>query len=242
MMLCGSLFNLQERHRLPEQMDQVDLPADDHRAALTSLARLNWYSRSSQILAGPIQQTAAAQPGTRPLRVLDLACGGGDVLLSLARRMQRWGLKIEWTGLDISDVAVAHAREQAKLLSLPVQFLQADVLHGDWPKHCDVVMCSLFLHHLDESQALALLTRMGSEASQQVLISDLKRSCIGYVLAQAACRLLSRSSVVHYDGPVSVAGAFTMAEVQALAEQAGLRQASVQARWPQRWLLNWSRA
>lgn len=241
-MLCGSFFNLQERHRLPEQMDQVDLPADDHRAALASLARLNWFSRSSQILAGPIRKTAAAHTGTSPLRILDLACGGGDVLLSLARRMQRQGLKIEWIGLDISNVAVAHAREQARRLDVSVQFIQADVLQGDWPENCDVVMCSLFLHHLEESQALALLTRMGSEARQQVLINDLKRSRLGYVLAQAACRLLSRSSVVHYDGPVSVAGAFTIAEVRALAEQAGLRQAKVESRWPQRWLLDWSRA
>ncbi|WP_254510258.1 methyltransferase domain-containing protein [Anatilimnocola floriformis] len=223
-------------------MDQVDLPAADHRAALASLARLNWFSRSGQILAGPIRQTAAMHTGSRPLRVLDLACGGGDVLLSLARQMQRLGRKIEWTGLDISEVAVAHAREQVRRLDLPVEFIQADVLHGDWPRNCDVVMCSLFLHHLDETQALALLTRMGSEARQQVLINDLKRSRIGYVLAQAACRLLSRSSVVHYDGPVSVAGAFTIAEVQALAEQADLRQAKVESRWPQRWLLDWRRA
>lgn len=241
-MLSGSLFSLRERHRQPEQMDQADLAAADHRDALVSLARLNWFSRSSQILAGPIRQTAAAHTGTRPLRILDLACGGGDVLLSLARRMQGLGLNIEWIGLDISDVAVAHAREQARRFDLPIQFIQADVLQGVWPEACDVVMCSLFLHHLDESQALALLTRMGREARKQVLINDLKRSRIGYVLAQAACRLLSRSRVVHYDGPVSVAGAFKIAEVRALAEQAGLRQAKVESRWPQRWLLDWSRA
>lgn len=241
-MLFGSPFNLQERHRLPEQMDQADLPAADHRAALASLARLNWFSRSSQILAGPIRKTAEAHTGTRPLRILDLACGGGDVLLSLARRMPGRGLKIDWIGLDISDVAVVHAREQARRCDLPVQFMQADVLQGDWPEKCDVVMCSLFLHHLEESQALALLTRMRSEARQQVLLNDLKRSRIGYVLAQAACRLLSRSSVVHYDGPVSVAGAFTIAEVRSFAEQAGLGDAKVESRWPQRWLLDWSRA
>ena len=94
-MLCGSLFNLQMRHRLPEKMDQVDLPANDHRAALASLARLNWFSRSSRILDKPIRETALTHTGTSSLRVLDLACGGGDVLLSLAGRMQRLGLKIE---------------------------------------------------------------------------------------------------------------------------------------------------
>jgi hypothetical protein len=47
--------------------------------------------------------------------------------------------------------------------------------------------------------------------------------------------------VVHFDGPASVAGAFTQAEARELAERAGLRGAEVAARWPFRWLLTWRR-
>jgi hypothetical protein len=107
--------------------------------------------------------------------------------------------------------------------------------------HYDVVMCSLFLHHLQREQARALLARMSDLADRLVLVNDLVRSPVGFVLAYAGTRLLSRSWVVHTDGPRSVEGAFTMTELRVLAEEAGLRGAEVAARWPCRMLLTWSR-
>jgi SAM-dependent methyltransferase len=230
----------QVRRRLPERMDKGDLPVEEHRAALASLARLNWFSRSSQILAGPLSKLLRTKRDS-PWRVVDLASGGGDVLLALAQRFQNANASVEWIGIDVSEVAIDHAREQAQRRNLPATFIRGDVLSDPWPEHCDVVMCSLFLHHLDEAQSLSLLTRMRGEAGQLVLVNDLRRSFWGYWLAQAACRILSRSSVVHYDGPVSVAGAYTLDEVRQLAEQAGLVSARIEARWPQRFLLSWQR-
>ena len=64
---------------------------------------------------------------------------------------------------------------------------------------------------------------------------------LGYALAWLVTRLLSRSPIVHTDGPLSVAGAFTMAEARALAERAGLSGAQVGWRWPWRFLLSWRR-
>jgi hypothetical protein len=97
----------------------------------------------------------------------------------------------------------------------------------------------LFLHHLDEPQAVALLARMAGAARRLVLVNDLNRSRAGYLLAWAGTRLLSTSAVVHTDGPLSVEGAFTIAEATALAEKAGLTGARVEPRWPCRWLLQW---
>ncbi len=42
------------------------------------------------------------------------------------------------------------------------------------------------------------------------------------MLAWIGCHLLSRSPIVRHDGPVSVAGAYTIPEVRELAERAGL--------------------
>src|SRR5438093_515405 len=76
------------------------------------------------------------------------------------------------------------------------------------PSEYDAVVSSLFLHHLTEEQAIELLRRMGT-AGQMVLVNDLVRSRTGYLLAWMGTRLLSRSEVVHFDGPRSVEGAFT---------------------------------
>jgi hypothetical protein len=62
---------------------------------------------------------------------------------------------------------------------------------------------------------------------------------MGYALALLGCRMLSASRVVHRDGPVSVAAAFTPDEFLRLVEKAGLKGASLTRHWPCRFLLTW---
>ena len=76
-------------------------------------------------------------------------------------------------------------------------------------------------------------------ARRLLLVNDLERSLVGLLLAVAGTRLLTRSPVVHYDGPWSVAAAFTVAEARRLARAAGLAGARVTRCWPWRWQLTW---
>src|SRR5262249_54165275 len=138
-------------------------------------------------------------------------------------------------------VAVPAPEAGAPRRGADVRFFVHDALHGPPLDGYDVLMCSLFLHHLDDAAARALLERMGREAARLVLVNDLVRGWPGLVLAQVGTRLLSRSAVVRVDGPRSVRAAFTRAELKALAEEAGLRGATVSWRWPWRMLLTWRR-
>ena len=162
-------------------------------------------------------------------------------MVALAGKARREGLPIQVDGCDISPQAVEHSRNQAEAAGVDARFFVHDALHGDLPSGYDVIMCSLFLHHLDEGDAQGVLGRMKSAARRLVLVDDLVRSRFGYTLAWVGCRLLSRSKVVHYDGPVSVAGAFRADEVASLAAKAGLDGAVVTRHWPERYLLSWVR-
>jgi len=228
---------LRERRRRPEIMDQPDLNPADHDRALGGLARINRISGSARILWAPLARLAAETPG-RPCRVLDIATGGGDVPRALWRRARRKGVPLILEGCDISPVALAYARRRCAEEKAEVRFFQADVLRQPLPAEYDAVVSSLFLHHLTEEQAVELLRRMGA-AGQVVLVNDLVRSRTGYLLAWLGTRLLSRSEVVHFDGPRSVEGAFTPEEARRLAEAAGLAGAVVRRRWPCRYLLAW---
>jgi SAM-dependent methyltransferase len=224
-------------------MDRPDLPADRHAHALTGLARINFLSRSSGILFAPLVAWQR-RLGLPRLRILDVASGGGDVAVRLWQRAARAGLDWHIAGCDISPVAVEQARARASRAGAPVQFFVHDALAGPFPGTCDAVTCSLFLHHLDEGPAVALLRAMANlpeGGPALVLVNDLDRSLRGLLLAHLATRLLTTSAVVHTDGPLSVRAAFTPAEALALAEQAGLHGATVRRRWPCRWLLSWSR-
>ena len=230
------LVGLKHRQRRPEIMDQPGLDPGEHACALRGLRRINRLSRARAALWGRIAALEPGRPGT-PLRVLDVACGGGDTVVALGRRALRAGRCVRFEGCDISPVAVACAEDAAARSGVAARFFTHDAVCDPLPEGYDVVTCSLFLHHLDEENAVRLMRRMAAAARQLVLIDDVLRSRTGYVLAWAGCRLLSRSPVVHYDGPVSVAAAFRGDEAYALASRAGLRDVSITAHWPQRYLL-----
>lgn len=239
---------LARRQRLPELMDQPGLDPAEHERALAGLRRINAISRCSASLLAPILELAARLP-ERPLRVLDLACGGGDTAIDLARMARRRGIALSVEGCDLNPEAVRIAALNAARRGTAVRFFQADALADPWaegpgaasPDGYDVVLCSLFLHHLDDHDAERLLALMGRRARRLVLVNDLIRSPLGFALAWAGTRLLSRSPVVHTDGPLSVRGAFTAAEVAAMAERAGLDGAELRRCWPERYLLRWRR-
>jgi hypothetical protein len=227
------------RRLQPEIMDQPGLDPGRHRQALRGLRRINFWSRSAGILWPALAALARTTP--QPLRVLDVATGGGDVPIRLWQRAKRAGLSMIIEGCDISAVAVEHATREAEQRGAAVRYFVANALVDPLRDGYDAVVCSLFLHHLTEEQAVGLLRRMAAAARRLVLVNDLVRSRTGLWLARVGTRLLSRSPVVHVDGPRSVEGAYTIQEAQSLAERAGLQGATIERRWPCRFLLSWVR-
>jgi 2-polyprenyl-3-methyl-5-hydroxy-6-metoxy-1,4-benzoquinol methylase len=161
------------------------------------------------------------------------------VTIGLARAARSSGCDVRLVGCDVSQLAVEHARQRAEQVGAAVEFRCCDAFELDGSEPFDVVLCSLFLHHQGEQQGVTLLRQMARCARRLVLVNDLVRSPTGYSLAWLGTRLLTRSPVVHVDGPRSVAAAFTLREARELAERAGLHGARVEPRWPCRYLLSW---
>jgi 2-polyprenyl-3-methyl-5-hydroxy-6-metoxy-1,4-benzoquinol methylase len=177
----------------------------------------------------------------RPLRILDLATGGGDIPLGLWRRAQKTGVQVDILGIDISPCALEMAQARAERQQAALRFAQVDALRDELPGDHDIVMCSLFLHHLDEHDAIPLLGRMAAATRQMVLVNDLVRSRGGLMLVATAARLFTRSPVVWTDASRSVRAAFTVSELSDLARSAGMHDIRLTRHWFCRMLLEWSR-
>jgi len=232
--------DLAQRQLQSELMDDPCLDSVEHASALNGLTRLNILSRTVGTLWKPIRQAAIAGGG-RTLRVLDIATGSGDIPIGLQEVARRSGVALAVDACDISPRAVAMASERSKARRVAIRFFRLDALHETLDKSYDVVMCSLFMHHLTPQEVVRLLGNMRAATRGLVLVSDLRRGLAGYALAYVATRMFTRSRVVHVDSLLSVRAAFTLSEFRALAEQAGLHHASVARRMPCRFLLKWTK-
>jgi SAM-dependent methyltransferase len=232
--------DLQRRVREPEVMDQPGLDAVRHAHALDALARVNRLSLTAARVWREVR--ALAREGVRPVRVLDVACGDGDVLFDRGRRARRHGVEVALTGCDLSPVALARARARAGRERTAARFFEADVLRDELPGTHHLTTSSLFLHHLDEPDAAGLLARMARAAERRLLVQDLRRTRLGYILAWASLRVLTTSDVARTDGPLSVRAAFTVDEARGLTRSAGLERAEVRRCWPERFAIRWARS
>ncbi len=226
-----------KQNRVPEIMDSSDISPESHHRALAALERINHWSDSAGIVWREIHPMLENK---KVLRVLDVATGGGDVPIALWKLAHQTGVKLEIAGCDKSSTAMAHAKANAEKHGASIDWFIWDVFTDSVPQGYDVIVSSLFMHHLDSSQAVAFLKKLAGGAGQRLIVNDLRRSTIGWLLAAgAACVLGSR--VVCVDGPRSVRAAYTMAESAALAVQAGLANVKIEPRFPFRFVLSGSR-
>ncbi len=229
-----------------ELMDDPALPASDHVAALQALAQINLISGTAAQLTRQVvaiaRPHAAAPSEMRPLHVVDLACGGGDVTLAVARRLARLGIPAHVTGVDMSERALDVARNAAEAAGPTglsgLTFVQRNLDEEGCPP-CDVAISSLFLHHLDDPAASRLLSSTASAVRCGLVISDLVRSRLGLALAVLGTSILARSRVARVDGPLSVRAARTPEEYRMLCSRAGLAHPRITSSWPARVLISW---
>lgn len=235
--LVSSLPRLSVRSRGAEIMDDPALDPARHLNALDALERVNRLSLTSMRVWREV--VALARSGVRPVKVLDVACGGGDVLVDLGVRARRAGVAVELHGCDRSAVALERAHRRA---GEACRFHERDVIAHGLSGTYDIVTSSLFLHHLSEASATGLLRAMGGAADRILLVQDLRRTLTGYMMAWVGLHTLTGSDVARTDGLISVRAAFTVGEVVELARAAGLVGARVHRCWPQRFILRWRRA
>lgn len=244
--------DLKSRHLVPEQMDDPNLPASDHQLALRGLRRINRFSGTVSYLSSTILDLARQEArvctvpasGEMPWVLLDIGCANGENLIALYRKLAK-RISIRCIGWDISPYAIQSAKEQALSSGLSEEQVRFEVVDALGPidpaPQADIVMNSLFMHHFEESAVVRLLTRSAQLARVAVVADDLNRTQLGWFLAKTGCWLLSRSPVVHFDGPQSVRAAFSCAEIASIAERAGLVDARLKKHWPERYALVWRR-
>jgi SAM-dependent methyltransferase len=208
------------RAQLTELMDEP-CSRDELRACLRDLARLNrWFLGYRPILKW--LSTVAPSSSNRPLHILDVACGYGDTL----RRIERWarmrGIAVELTGLDLNPDAIAIATEATPSTSA-IRWVVSDVFRFQPDKPVQLIVSSLFTHHLTETDVVRFVQWMESNAQFGWFINDLSRAAIPYHLLRIFSKIAGLHHFVQHDGPVSIARSFVPEDWRRICAAAGLR-------------------
>ena len=211
-------------------MDEASATQAEFSAALSDLERINRMSLAYRPVLRWLDRVVARDGAPRRLSVLDVGAGGGDMLAAVAAWGEKRGVALDLAGLDRSPWAASHAAGRGR----PGRWITADLFDLDPAERFDVVLCSLFAHHLPDPALVRFLRWLDARAERGWLISDLHRHPIPWATVWAGVRLLRMDPMVVHDSTVSIARGFTRADWEKALREAGV---AAEIRWafPFRW-------
>ncbi|MBS1624447.1 MAG: methyltransferase domain-containing protein [Bacteroidetes bacterium] len=209
-----SAGEIETRHALRE-IDAINRLLGGYNVIFDALEKLQWTDKT--------------------LTIVDLGCGGGDMLRAIADWALYHKRHVNLIGIDYNPVMTAFAREES-LVFPNIHFRTMNVLDDRlMDERADVIINSLFCHHFDQEQLVTLVSRMHALASQAVIINDIHRHWFAYYSIKALTWLFSRNALVRYDAALSVARSLTRREWQSVLKEAGIQNYSLRWMWAFRW-------
>ena len=145
-------------------------------------------------------------------RLLDIGCGGGDVLRRLVARARADGFAIEAVGIDPDERGLAVAR------ATPVDGIRyrsalSDELVVEGARF-DIVVSNHVLHHLTAGQLSGLAADSAALASRVALHSDIARGRTAYGAYAVAITPFAPGSFLRTDGLRSIRRSYTPGELR----------------------------
>ena len=211
------------RAQLSEWMDEP-CSYDDFRACLHDLAQVNRLT----LAYGPTLQwlQTTARSSKDPLHIVDVGCGGGDMLRQVERWAKRESLAVRLTGIDLNPYAARAAREMTPASSA-IEWVTGDAFSFEPAARIDLVISSLFTHHLSDAVIIRFIAWMERVAEQGWFINDLHRERLPYLGFQLLAKVMRWHRFVQHDGPISIRRAFRHDDWKAYMEGAGVPMESV---------------
>lgn len=207
--------DLSQRSQTAEWLDAPDIPTRDLWRNLEELETINRLLGGHAVTLSGIKELLKQKHPT--LRIVDIGCGGGDTLKAIAHWAEKAQKPLQLTGVDLKPDCLSFAQKSCE--GLEIDWICADYreLKGEY----DIVLTSLFCHHLDEIQLLEFLTWARQIAQKGILINDLHRHSLAWWGIRLLTQFFSRSYLVKHDAPLSVWRGFARNELEEALAKTG---------------------
>lgn len=226
-----------ERSKQAELMDTEQVDYDEFAHCLRNLEFINsctlayrptlrWI-RSYTVKGSAGKGSASKGPaGKESVTILDIGSGGGDMMRKIWQRNPH----VDITGVDMNPLskqyAVAHTPVNA-----PLHYVTENLFHLATEQKPDLIISSLFTHHLSDEQLTEFIRWMDNNASQGWFINDLHRHPVAYYFIKYITAILPFNRFIKNDAAVSVARSFQYKDWIRLLNAANIPEERIKIRW-----------
>lgn len=208
--------DLSRRSSETELMDESEISFEEFHDCLQGLEVINHLTLAYRPTLRWLRPWLACD---EPLSILDAGSGGGDMLRQIARRIRHRD-NVQLIGVDLNPWSKRSAERLGG--GSRIRYETANIFHFEPEQPVDIVICSLFTHHLTDAQLVDFLRWIDGRARKGWFINDLHRHALPYHFIKFATRVFSRNRLIRNDAAVSVARSFTTADWRGLLDQAGI--------------------
>ena len=216
-----------------EELDNFNLSGKVLHQTLDGLSLINRMLGNTNATFNAVKP--AILNANRPLKIIDLGCGGGDNLRTIGTWADKNNHPIELIGIDGNEhiLSYAHSKNTA---GISIQYLQADILAPSFQlPSCDLLISSHFIYHFADVDLINFLKNSKQQISTKIIFSELRRSRLAYVLFKFGNIFLPFSKMVKADGLKAIRRSFTKIELENILMEAGFERFRIQRKWALRW-------
>jgi 2-polyprenyl-3-methyl-5-hydroxy-6-metoxy-1,4-benzoquinol methylase len=224
-------INTKYRTDKPEIMDDFDLEGDALKEALNKIAKINQFLGGNQLTLQGVKKLISKVPQSDQITIVDVGCGNGDMLRQLADYGIENKLNFQLIGIDANRYTINYARESS--LKYPnIKYSCEDIFDNSFKEiKCDIILCTLTLHHFKNKEILDLLTIFSINSRLGIVVNDLQRSAIAYRLFQILCVVFKLENMSCEDGLTSILRGFKKRELVQFSELLNFSNYKIQWKW-----------
>lgn len=229
------LVSTKYRSNQKEIMDDLDYKGPILHDALDKLAKINQWLGGNRVTINGLKKALRGHPKKELITIIDLGCGGGDILREVSRFGTRYGYRFQLLGIDANQHTVDYAIECSKAYD-NIEFKTVDIFSKTFDQlNYDVVLTTLFLHHFKEDELVSFLKPVLEKAKLGIVVNDLHRHKLAYYLFKILCITIKNKTIIE-DGLTSVLRGFKRQELEYLSKQL---HANYQIQWKWAFRFQW---
>ena len=225
------MISTKHRTNAPEIMDDFSLEGHLLLDALDKIATINRWLGGNKLTLKGVEKLIQNTPKETSICIIDLGCGNGDMLRSLAQYALKSQRNFRLIGIDANPFTLNYAKESSKDYT-NIEYLSEDIFEFDFQDYpIDIALCTLTLHHFKDEQIIKIMQTLNRNANIGIVVNDLHRNTIAYRLFQLICFLFQLNPMSKEDGLTSILRGFKKKELIAFSKKLKLTSYTINWKW-----------